>query len=159
MYCSSVGRAHSGQRLSRRCQQVLLASSCTNSLSCSSLCVFNGGSLLLFSCLMGFSLLNPSDEADRSIQTPPLQSTLCSQDAIPCQPLMMENDVPSMALCSRCAHTTFLATSVPRSKCAAPQFEVLFPQSLPCFLNHLQTLTFHDAVLLGPHRAMSLPFL
>lgn len=66
LYCSSMGRTHSGQQLCRLCQQMLLAS-CTNSPSCSSLCVFNGGSLLLFSCLMGFSLLNPSDEADPAV--------------------------------------------------------------------------------------------
>lgn len=66
LYCSSVSRTHSGQQLRRRCQQMLLAS-CTNSPSCSSLCVFNGGSLLLFSCLMGFLLLNPSDEADPAV--------------------------------------------------------------------------------------------
>lgn len=45
----------------------MLLASCTNSSSRSSLCVFNGGSLLLFSCLMGFLLLNPSDEADPAV--------------------------------------------------------------------------------------------
>lgn len=66
-YYSSMGGAHSGQGLHRRCQQKLLDSSCTIFSSCSSLRVFNGGSLLLFSCLMGFSLLNPSDEADPAV--------------------------------------------------------------------------------------------
>lgn len=63
-YCSSMGRAHCGQTLS---QQELLDFSCTNSLSCSSLSLFNGGSLLLFSGLMGFSLLNPRDEVGPAV--------------------------------------------------------------------------------------------
>lgn len=51
----------------RHCQQELLDFSCTNSLSCSSLGVFNGGSLWLFSGLMGFSLLIPRDEVGPAV--------------------------------------------------------------------------------------------
>lgn len=48
----------------------------------------------------------PSGRFLGSIQTPsPTQSILCSHDTALCPPLMMENDVPSMALCSRCSHT------------------------------------------------------
>ena len=72
---------------------------------------------------------------------------------------MMENDVPSMALFSRCTHMTFLATSVLLYNRAAPPSEMLFPHPLPYFMIHLQTRTFHDAALLEPHPAMFLPFL
>lgn len=65
-YYSSMDGAHSDQCLHRHCQQELL-DSCTISSSCSSLSVFKCGSLLLFSCLMGFLLLNPSDEADPAV--------------------------------------------------------------------------------------------
>lgn len=71
----------------------------------------------------------PSGSLLGSIQTSPTQSTLCSHDTVLCQPLMMENDVPSMVLCSRCSHTWYLPTSVPLYKCAAPAFETLFPHS------------------------------
>lgn len=65
-YYSSMDGAHSDQCLHRHCQQELL-DSCTISSSCSSLSVFKCGSLLLFSCLMGFLLLNPSDETDPAV--------------------------------------------------------------------------------------------
>lgn len=61
------GQSSQWSGLPRHCQQELLDFSCTNSSSCSSLSVFNGGSLLLFSGLMGFSLLNPSDEAGPAV--------------------------------------------------------------------------------------------
>lgn len=38
------------------------------------------------------------------IQTPPMQSTLCSPATVQCQCVMMENDAPSMTLLLRCSH-------------------------------------------------------